>query len=191
VESNRFFNIISHNLEKYFPSAAARRTGLLLLIASCLAFLVIPEMYLERTAWDNAKQLEKKSKELSSIGKEYASIKVRIDAIRRKSSLTSENGITDALDAIVTALGIKPKMKTVKSIGTTELKQALKEEKAEVLFEGISMNELVNLFAEIDSAPVMLSVKKANMRKRFEDPELLNISLTIALYTPSVKKPDA
>ncbi len=191
MKTNRVVKIIWDGIERYFPTAIARRTALLFLIGGILALLIIPEMFLARAVQDQAVKREKRLTELTSLGKEYRSIKERVDAIQKKSSLTRVNGITASLDSLITALGMKSKLKTVKSIGSRDLKETLTEEKAEILLEGITMNEMVNLFAEINTAPVMLSVKKAHMRKTFESPEHLNVSITIALYTPVRKKPDA
>ncbi len=191
MKTNRIISIMRDGIERYFPSAIARRTALLFLIGGILAFLIIPEVFLARAVQSKAVKMNNRLTELTALGKEYVFIKERVDAVQKKSSLTRVNSVTASFDSIITALGMKAKMKTVKSIGSRNPNETLTEEKAEILLEGVTMNELVNLFVEINSAPVMLSVKKAYMRKTFENPELLNVSITIALYTPEKKKPGA
>jgi hypothetical protein len=44
------------------------------------------------------------------------------------------------------------------------------------------MNEMVNIFYTIEHSPMVLTVEKATVKKSFEDPELLNISLTLSFF---------
>jgi hypothetical protein len=84
MKTNRVVKIIWDGVERYFPTAIARRTALLFLIGGILALLIIPEMFLSRVVQDQAVKLEKRFTELTSLGKEYASIKKRVDAIKKK-----------------------------------------------------------------------------------------------------------
>ena len=43
------------------------------------------------------------------------------------------------------------------------------------------MNEMVNMLYKIENAPMALSLKRVNIRTAFEDPALLNISMTLSL----------
>jgi hypothetical protein len=80
------------------------------------------------------------------------------------------------------ALGMKGKIKSVKSLGTREMQDSLMEERAEVTLERVTMNELVNLFFDIDKAPMVLTVRKVSLKKTFEMPELLDVKMTVALF---------
>lgn len=46
------------------------------------------------------------------------------------------------------------------------------------------MNEMVNIFYRIENAPMILTIKKATVKKSFENPELLNISLVLSFLNP-------
>ncbi len=115
MKTNRIISIMRDGIERYFPSAIARRTALLFLIGGILAFLIIPEVFLARAVQSKAVKMNNRLTELTALGKEYVFIKERVDAVQKKSSLTRVNSVTASFDSIITALGMKAKMKTVKS----------------------------------------------------------------------------
>ena len=58
------------------------------------------------------------------------------------------------------------------------------EEEADISVEKVTMNEMVNIFYRIENAPMILTVKKASIKKSFDNPELLNISLILSFLKP-------
>lgn len=118
--------------------------------------------------------------EMGMLKSEFASLKTRIDEVERKKKLMKVDGIISALDEIFSSLGLKNKIKAIKSIGNKEVSGSI-EEDVEVLVERINMNEMVNLFYRIENAPMLLMLRKVNIKTSFEKPELLNLNLTISL----------
>ena len=72
---------------------------------------------------------------------------------------------------------------SVKSTGTREKKYA-SEEEAEVSVERVTMNEMVNILYRIENAPMILSVRKTSIKTSFDNPSLLNITMTVGLIKP-------
>jgi uncharacterized protein YpmB len=124
-------------------------------------------------------QLKEQRKEILVLEKEFLSLKQRIDAVEGKKELSNIQGIAQALDEVFLSIGLKDKIKTVKSTDSREIKDGFEEE-ADVHLEKVSMNEMVNIFYRIENAPMVLTIKKATIKKSFEDPELLNITLTLS-----------
>lgn len=124
--------------------------------------------------------LKVQQKEMHLLKDEFLSLKNRINAVEEKKSLTKVEGVVQAVDEIFLPLGLKRKVKSVKPTGTKELKGAIEEE-AEVQVEKVDMNEMVNIFYKIENAPMILSIKKATIKTSFDNPALLNITMTIAL----------
>ena len=110
---------------------------------------------------------------------EFLSLKQRIDAVESKKNLSNVQGIVQAVDEVFLSIGLKDKVKTVKSTGRRDMKDGFEEE-AELQIEKVSMNEMVNIFYKIENAPMVLTIKKASIKKSFENPELLNIILTLS-----------
>lgn len=161
----------------------ARRRMTLISIALFLYILIIPAFIMERSAKKELDTLKSKRNELSSLTSEFRSLKEQVDVIEQRSTLTQISGIANALDSILSSLGIKGKMKSVKAVGSREIKGSMTEESAEVRLEKVTLNELVNIFYKIGDAPMILSVKRATIKKSFENPELLDVTMTIALFT--------
>jgi len=124
--------------------------------------------------------IKAQQKELLVLKDEFLLLKDKMNAVEGKKSLTKVEGIVQAVDEVFLPLGLKSKVKSVKPTGTKDVKEAIEEE-AEVQVEKVDMNEMVNIFYKIENAPIILSIKKTNMKTSFENPALLNITMTIAL----------
>jgi hypothetical protein len=127
------------------------------------------------------KRLKEQRKEMLSLKEEFTTLRQKINALEMKKNLSHINGIMEAIDDVFSSLGLKHKMKTVKSSGTREVKEGFEEE-ADIYIEKATMNEMVNIFYTIEHTPMVLTVEKATIKKSFEDPELLNISLTLSFF---------
>lgn len=89
--------------------------------------------------------------------------------------------VHQAMDQVISSLTLKEKLTSLKSPsgGTSAL-----EDRAEARFEGLTLNELVNLLFTMDNSRMLLITRKANIRTSFENPELLNAILSVTLIRP-------
>lgn len=170
-------------LSREMPLGFSKNAVFALLILTGLLILLIPAAIFEKSARDRVSLSLARYDELVILSSEYSSLHRRISAVEKRTSLTKVAGVADAVNTVFTGLGIKAKLKSVKSVATRHVKGSLIEERADVTAEGLSMNELVNLFAGIRDAPMMLSVKKVNMKKSFQTPELLDVTFTISFFS--------
>jgi hypothetical protein len=148
-----------------------------------LVLLIIPASLMQRASRKEVDALKAKRSELALLTTEFVSLRVQVDAVEQKTISSQAKGIASVLDDLVSSLGIKGKLKAVKGLGSREIRGPMTEESAEVQMEKVSMNELVNMYYRIGEAPVILSVKRATMKKSFENPELLDVTMTLALFT--------
>ncbi len=125
------------------------------------------------------KKLKEQRQEMMLLKGEYVSLKQKINTVEGKKNLTNVQGVVQAVDDVFSSLGLKDKIKTVKSTGKRETKDGFEEE-ADIYIEKVNMNEMANIFYKIENAPMVLTIKKAVIKKSFENPELLNISLIIS-----------
>lgn len=123
--------------------------------------------------------LKERRKEMLMLKDEFLSLKQRIDVVESKKNLSNVQGIVQAVDEVFLSIGLKDKVKTVKSTGRRDIKDGFEEE-AELQIEKVSMNEMVNIFYKIENTPMLLAIKKAAIKKSFGNPELLNITLTLS-----------
>lgn len=154
----------------------------LIYISSGLILFVVIAVYginLLSSERRELKLLNDQRKEMLILKDEYVSLKKRIDSAESRKDLSSAQGIVQAADEVFQSIGLKDKVKTVKSTNRRDMKEGTEEE-AELLIEKVSMNEMVNIFYKIENAPMILTIKKAAIKKSFENPELLNVSLTLS-----------
>lgn len=111
---------------------------------------------------------------------EFILLRNKIDSLERKKKLIKIKGIMPAVDDVVSSLGLKNRIKSVKPLGSKDISGDVEEE-AEVVLEKLSMNEAVNLFYRIENAPMLLVLKSARIKTAFEAPDLLNLTLVISL----------
>jgi len=127
--------------------------------------------------------LKEQRKEMLSLKEEFLSLRQRITTVEDKKNLTNVQGVVQAVDEVLSSAGLKDKVKTVKSAGKREVRDGFEEE-ADISIEKVNMNEMVNIFYRIENAPMILTIKKATVKKSFENPELLNISLVLSFLNP-------
>ncbi len=146
----------------------------------CLCLLLAGTVRSLRT--ENA-TLRSKQKDLTLLADETQKLKLKIAATESRKSLSKVDGVVLAVDEVVKSLGVGQKVKSVKPTGTRDRQYAVEEE-AEVQFEKLSMNEVVNILYRLENAPMILSIKKATLKPSFDSPSLLNVSCTISLIKP-------
>ncbi len=127
--------------------------------------------------------LQLQQKELIVLANEYRGLKRAVDSVEGRKSLTKVEGIVQAVDEVFGSLGLNQKVKSVKSAGTREKKYAIEEE-ADVSVEKVTMNEMVNILYKMENAPMILSVKKTAVKTSFDNPSLLNMTMTVSLIRP-------
>ena len=123
--------------------------------------------------------LKEQRKEILTLKDEFLSLRQRIDIVEGKKNLSNVQGIIQAIDEVFLSIGLKDKIKTVKSTNRREIKEGFEEE-ADLQIEKVNMNEMINIFYRIENAPMVLTIRKAVIKKSFENPELLNITLTLS-----------
>ena len=121
--------------------------------------------------------------ELTALKQDFLSLKSSVGAVESRKSLTKVQGIAQAVDEVFSSIGLADKVKSVKSGGVVEKEYGAQEE-AEVQVEKVSMNEMANIFYRIRNAPMILTIKRATVKTSFDDPTLLNISMTLTLVKP-------
>jgi general secretion pathway protein M len=123
--------------------------------------------------------LREQRNEMLQMKDEYLALKQQIDSVEGRKNPSGPQGIVQAVDEVFQTMGLKDKIKTLKSTGKKEIRDGF-EEDADLYIEKVTMNEMVNILYRIENAPMVLTMKKVTIKKSFENPELLNISLVIS-----------
>jgi general secretion pathway protein M len=86
----------------------------------------------------------------------------------------------DSPAKIIEEIGIKGRSSQIKPVKGDEIPGFL-EDAAEVKIEGLSANEAVNLIYRLEKGARPVTVKKALIKQRFDDPSKVDLALTVAL----------
>jgi len=90
----------------------------------------------------------------------------------------------DSPAKVIEEIGIKGRNSQVKPVKGSDLPGYV-EDAAEVKLEGLTANEMANLIYKLEKGVRPVTVKKAAIKQRFEDPSKLDVTLTIALIKPA------
>jgi general secretion pathway protein M len=90
----------------------------------------------------------------------------------------------DSPAKIVEEIGIKGRASQIKPVKGEEIPGYV-EDAAELRMEGLTANEAANLIYRLEKGARPVTVKKASIKQRFDDPSKLDLALTIALIKPA------
>lgn len=178
-------DILPTLLRRYRQDRVFRRKALILSALAGLFILLLPNILWERSARRELSALKKKYKDFSASAGEYRSIEERLSAIERRKTLTKTTSIAQAMGDISRSLGMEGKVISIKGMGTRKIPNRMNEETAEIKIEKLTINEMVQLIYKIENAPLILAMKTIVIKKSFENPELLDVTMTVALFTPA------
>jgi type II secretory pathway component PulM len=182
IKGTEFF----HRISQYLSGIkGAREATLLICISVILLLVLIPNIAVERAAQGKLDRLKAKFSEFSSLTAEYSSSKAEIDATEQRGTLIKVTSMSQAIEFVLSPLNNRTKIKSIKTTGNRTIAGSIVEETAEIQIDKVSLNELVNLLYKADIAPVMFVVKKITIWKDFENPALLDVTITTSYFTKS------
>lgn len=150
-------------------------------IAGLVVFIILISVALTFLANERKDliRLREQRKEMLALKDALLLLSGKVQAVETKKGLSNVQGVAQAVDEVFSSVGLRDRVKTVKSTGKRETRDGFEEE-ADVYVEKVTMNEMVNIFYRMRNAPMVLTVKKVTIKKSFENPELLNISLILS-----------
>jgi general secretion pathway protein M len=157
-------------------STAIAATALLCI----LAFMLVNT---SRSLRKERSSLEIERQELLALRTDYLSLKASLDSVEGRKAAAKSGGIVQATDELFRSMGLSGKVKSVKSTDARDRKYAI-EEDAEITLEKVTMNEMANIFYRIENGPFLLSIRRSDIKTDFENPTILDITMTVALVRP-------
>jgi len=156
-------------------------------LGMCLAAILVVIIALSAV---NARisALEKKRLARESDLTEMMKLKIRYQQANAGSQRLANRLLStrpdDSPAKIIEEIGIKGRNSQIKPVKGEEIPGFL-EDAADVKIEGLSANEAINLIYRLEKGTRPVTVKKAFLKQRFDDPAKLDLSLTIALIKPA------
>ena len=124
-------------------------------------------------------------KELLPLKAAYRSAKMISDQQAGKMATLLPD---DSLARIIEETGIKGKGVKIAPLKGEE-RNGVIEDTADVRIEGLTANETVNLVYRLEKGGRPISLKKVNLRVRFDDPSRFDLAMTAALLKPAPGQP--
>lgn len=119
-------------------------------------------------------------KELLPLKVAYQSARVNADQlVGRMATLRPD----DTPARIIEEIGIRGKGVKIMPLKGEERSGGV-EDAADVRIEGVTTNEMINLIYRLEKGGRPMTLKKANLRVRFDDPARFDLALTVALLKP-------
>jgi general secretion pathway protein M len=120
-------------------------------------------------------------KELMTLKASYRAAKSSTDQLMGRMSGVRPD---DSPAKIIDEIGIRGKgVKIIPVKG--EERNGILEDAADVRIEAITANEAVNLIYRLEKGARPITLKKTNLRVRFDDPSRFDLAVTIALLKPA------
>ncbi|MBI4689805.1 MAG: hypothetical protein HY754_06020 [Nitrospirae bacterium] len=149
--------------------------GLITMLVTVIILVIFSTVVMK-----DLERLNSQYREITLLKDEVTVLRPKIAFVERKKSLSKIDGIVSAVDDVFSSLGLRNKIKSIKRIGSREISGDI-EEDAEVSIDKLNMNEMVNIFHKIENSPMLLVLKKVDIKTSFEKQELLNLNITITL----------
>jgi len=126
-------------------------------------------------------RLEEYHRRIVRLKAEYLRIYPKVYRIEKRIR-GGRKGLVKVIEDLVSGLGIKKEFTSLKIIRKCELR-GLNLEEGEIYLSSLNMNTLVNLLYTIEHGNYPLTIKRANIKTTFEDAELLEVRLTLCLFS--------
>lgn len=163
-------------------TARARSAIVLLLATMGLWILLLPSIIQERSAQRELESLRKKWADLQALSREYVYWKDRLKDMEERLALSPSVGIGAALDGVFSSLGLRSNLKSLKMLGSRDISEAWGQEIVVVQIDKLTLNQLINLLHRLRENKTLL-LKRATIRRAWDDSELLEMTLTVSLVT--------
>jgi hypothetical protein len=165
--------IIKHRI---YIIAALVLTGLLIV----LVVTDIKKRSEYRRVLDQFEQMVEIANEFSATGSD-------VSIIENRMGLSKDESLPIIVEKIVSEMGLKGKLQTVKPFGGGEKADYVIQE-TEILLDDLTLNELVNVIYGLYTVPAGLFVTSAEFKKDFTAQNLIDAQVTLKMV--AFKKED-
>jgi hypothetical protein len=125
--------------------------------------------------------------QMVEIANEFSATASDVSIIENRMGLSKDESLPIIVEKIVSEMGLKKKLQTVKPFGGGEKADYVVQE-TEILLDNLTLNELVNVIYGIYTVPAGLFVTSAEFKKDFTAQNLIDAQVTLKMV--AFKKED-
>lgn len=130
------------------------------------------------------KAVQAKKKEvavMATMKADYIGKKAVLDAVAQRAADSGTSPVS-AIEDIAKKTGIKERVASVKPLEEVPSPGYI-DKPVEVRLEAVNLNQLVNFIYHGEAGPVLMVVRELSMKSRFENPDLLDVTMKVSLVT--------
>lgn len=153
-------------------------------LAAC-AVLLFVSIAMMSAARANLASVSASFDEARLVNADYMQMIAKLKRLEGKvGAVPDVAGVASAVDRLLAPIGLEDKLKSQRNLPAVDPT----DEKAELVFEGLTMNELVNLLYNVDDAPFLMVIRSVDMKTNFQDPQLMDLVMSVSFIKPDAKK---
>lgn len=118
---------------------------------------------------------------MAALKADYIGKKALLDAVSQRAASMNESPVA-AIEEIAKRTGMKDRVASVRPL-EEKTSAGYTDKPVEVKLEAVDLNRLVNFIYQAESGPKLMVVRELSMKSRFEDPDLLDVTLRVSLVT--------
>lgn len=145
------------------------------------ALAVDPAFTTAREMRAAADRKEKASGELAQVLADYARQSARIGEAAAKGSAAKNFSLLSFLEGLSAQARVKGNIDYMRPT-TNDVTAGIREHQVEIKVSNIRLEAMVTLLAAVERSPHDLRVKRLYVKRRFADPDLLDVTFVVARY---------
>jgi len=143
-----------------------KRAKIIIAGAALLIIFLIFMVFLDIKKKINYRKVMEQYNEMLVLGDEFSRLQAQTDKIEDRIGLSVHENLSIIMEKLISTIGVRDKMKNIKPFGAGQ-NGDYSIQQAEVIFDGLDLNELVNLFYAIYTTPKGLFITSFNIKRDF------------------------
>ena len=163
--------------ERMLVASAAGLVG----IAFLYVAVVNPLLGAIGRAGEQRETAEQEAKMMLRLRREYDSLHSRLESVEQRIKTSPRGNLRSTLETLASQSSVKVESMEPQAAAPGE---GYRESKVEVTLERVNLVQTVNYLDQIEKSPQVMTIKTLRMRKRPDNPELLDVSFTVSSFEP-------
>jgi hypothetical protein len=145
------------------------------------AFLVEPAFTGARDAEAAAERKEAAAVELARVLGDYQRQSARLGEAAAKGSAAKDFSLLSFLEGLSAQARVKGNIDYMRPT-TSDVTSGIREHAVEIKVSTVRLEAMVSLLSAVERSPHALRVKRLHVKRRFSDPDLLDVTFVVARY---------
>lgn len=128
-----------------------------------------------------AQRKEQAASELATVLAEYRRQSDRIGAAAAQGTATGDFSLLSFLEGLSAQAKVKENIDYMRP-STEDVTAGIREHAVEIKVSQIRLEAMVSLLSAVERSPHALRIKRLNVKRRFSDPDLLDVTFVVARY---------